>query len=648
MLVDSIFLLFLFAMSYWAGIKILHVISEKELDLVASIALALPLALGILGTVIGICGTLGLFESGIIITALIGLFLLGRVLFSNKNNIICLASIFRCKPNFSAMVFILLVFSTWLGIHSPVIDGDALCYHLEVAKRMTFQGGLVYDPDLHETAYPLIIESIQSVAIYFATPIATRSISFLFGLSLACSTILLARYFVSLRDSIWAGSMILTLPIINCGMISPLNDVPLASLCVASLASFFFLREKVLLSNRIILSGIYCGLACGVKFPGIVWTVVMTTIIFSEPFYLNMNKESKLKNAIKATLCFLSVVILTGGFWYLRAAVLTGNPVHPYFRDTFGGNGLDEVLAEDRKSVVQHIVNMISAPIVMSLAPNKFDSFSQQIGPLILALLPIGFLIKMPKKWFFYLFISWCEMVLCLSQRQSPRFFLASFASLCAATVAVVFKFISFKASDRIFWKKSLCLILALALILVNLSFNLARVKTSAMILAGLYSKESWLTSHEPTAWLRTWTNLHLPPDATIIGQDHRGFYWPRLYTMEKAHRRRLGIESTNINSDMMITHLRKSGFTHLLMAEPIPLNAVEFDPALSIILAQWLKENKPMIDVILNENDGYQRRYRLFSLEINLVNQFVYPLDHAIEKAGSLKLNQNITTPFE
>jgi len=54
------------------------------------------------------------------------------------------------------------------------------------------------------------------------------------------------------------------------------------------------------------------------------------------------------------------------------------------------------------------------------------------------------------------------------------------------------------------------------------------------------------------------------------------------------------------------------------------------------------------MIDVILNENDGYQRRYRLFSLEINLDNQFVYPLDHAIEKAGSLKLNQNNMTPPE
>ncbi|MFM7593138.1 MAG: hypothetical protein ACKO85_15225 [Isosphaeraceae bacterium] len=645
MLSDSIFLMTLFVMSISTGRKLFFLISDITLDVVTSFALAMPLGLGIFGTLVGVGATLGFFETGLIISALIGLICSVWSLIDFKGDLRPFIKTLMNKPSFTVVVFVFLVFSTWLGIHSPVIDGDALCYHLEVAKRMTFQGGLNFDPDLHETAYPLIIESLQSVAIYLASPIATRSISFLFGLSLACSTILLARSFVSLRNSIWAGSMILTLPIINCGMISPLNDVPLAAICVASLASFVFLEDKVLLYKRNLISAIYCGLACGVKFPGIVWTTVMASMVLCYSMNKVLSKAQNLKNGIKVMTTFCCVVLIIGGFWYMRAAILTGNPVHPYFRDTFGGHGLDEVLSEDRKSVFQHMINIITALVVMSLAPRKFDSFSQQIGPLTLAFLPIGFLMKMPKKWFVFLLISWTEMVLCLIQRQSPRFFLASFAPICAASVAVVFKIRSLKISQNHSWKRGACSLFILILILTTLLFNLARVKTSVVILAGFDYKESWLAGHEPTAWLRNWTDFNLPAGSKLIGQDHRGFYWPRLYTMEKAHRRRLGMDETNINTDMMIAHLKHSGFTHLVMAEPIPLNSVEFDPVLSIILAKWLETNKPVIDVILKENDGYQRRYRIFALQKNTEEQICYPVDEAIEKAGVIDPKQNIKT---
>ena len=38
------------------------------------------------------------------------------------------------------------------------------------------------------------------------------------------------------------------------------------------------------------------------------------------------------------------VALLVGGGWYLRAYLHTGNPVYPFFRHTFGGAGIDDVL----------------------------------------------------------------------------------------------------------------------------------------------------------------------------------------------------------------------------------------------------------------------------------------------------------------
>ena len=107
-----------------------------------------------------------------------------------------------------------------------------------------------------------------------------------------------------------------------------------------------------------------------------------------------------------------------------------------------------------------------------------------------------------------------------------------------------------------------------------------------------------------------------MPENARLIGQDHRGFYWPRPFTMEKAHRRRTGILHKKLAEAQVVGHLAKQGFTHLVMAEPDPIDAVEFDPDLSNYLENWLSSHKPILDRVLHEPDGYNRRYRIYVLE--------------------------------
>ena len=49
----------------------------------------------------------------------------------------------------------------------PVTDGDALCYHLQVPKVFLMRGSVGFEPDLHETVYPLVTELIYTPALEF-------------------------------------------------------------------------------------------------------------------------------------------------------------------------------------------------------------------------------------------------------------------------------------------------------------------------------------------------------------------------------------------------------------------------------------------------------------------------------------------------
>ena len=578
--------------------------------------LALPLGLGLMGLALGLAASFGVYFAGlcaliilVVMSAFVCTFEHWKYRWTYLN--VFKATMIQSQPG---LTWSLLILVAWLGLHAPVTDGDALCYHLEVAKRIAQNGSVTFDPDLHETAYPLLVESLQAAALLLRGPVATRAMSFLFGLSLSASAILLAVPMAGHRNAIWAGVILLTVPIVNCGMIAPLNDVPLAAFCASSLVVLG--QNRLQRGQQVVICGLFCGLACGVKFPGIVWSAVMG-LVLCQPFWKIQFKHSmKIHKLLAWPSLFVAILIASGSFWYVRAAVLTGNPVHPYFKQTFGGHGLDEVLEDARKTPLEHVWNIATAPVRLSLNPSGFDSFSHQIGPIFLATIPLGFLSRMPRYWYHLLAIGWIEMAICLTQRQSPRFYIATLAPWSAAAAVVGAKWCDSGRVMTALKTRSVIIAISGCLILLNLGFNMARVRHSAMILTGFVSPSEFLIQQEPTAKLAKWVDVNLPPGARLVGQDHRGFYWPRSFTMEKAHRRRTGLLRNTNEPEIVISRLLEAGFTHVVMAEPEPMDAVEFDPDLSIALQSWLASHTPLLDETIQEPDGYQRRYRIYQLK--------------------------------
>jgi hypothetical protein len=207
--------------------------------------------------------------------------------------------------------------------------------------------------------------------------------------------------------------------------------------------------------------------------------------------------------------------------------------------------------------------------------------------------------------------IGYAFLVLCLTQRQSMRFVL-----IAVGPMAVGVAWVASRWWDR----KSIPARMLIALLVLGLAFEatiaLGRARHGLKVVLGRESAASFLTRREPTYRVGRWIEGNLPSTARIVGQDHRGYYIPRAYAMELAHRRRTGLGTRGESADTIVAALRRDGFTHVLLCPPQPLDAVEFDPALNRLIASWLEHRSPLYRETIADADGVVRRYAIYDLD--------------------------------
>jgi hypothetical protein len=302
--------------------------------------------------------------------------------------------------------------------------------------------------------------------------------------------------------------------------------------------------------------------------------------------------------------------LAVGGWWYLRAYLHTGNPVFPFFRHAFGGAGLDEVLDPIKRPMAITFWNLLLSLGSLTLQPDRFDSFSHQFGPIFLLFLPAALLERPPKRVLGLAALGYVFLMVCMTQRQSMRFVLIALGPFSVPVACGLGAW-----CDRRTLPARLMVVMLLGALGLEAGLATARGRHLLSVLAGRESSEALLSRREPTYVVGRWAGRHLPATARLIGQDHRGFYIPRPYTMELAHRRRTGLGRRGESAEEIVARLRRSGFTHLMLCPPVPETAVEFDPTLGRLLDPWLVERAPMYREDLTDGDGVLRRYAIYDL---------------------------------
>jgi hypothetical protein len=246
----------------------------------------------------------------------------------------------------------------------------------------------------------------------------------------------------------------------------------------------------------------------------------------------------------------------------------------------------------------------------LTLQPDRFDSFAHQLGPVFLLFLPALLIERPPRRVLAIVALGYAFLMICLTQRQSMRFVLIAVGPLALGVAWLARQWCERRGLPN----RILVATLLLALCL-EASLAVARARHGLPVILGREDSASYLERREPTYRVGRWMAAHLPESAQVVGQEHRGYYFPRPYTMELAHRRRTGLGRGGESAEAMVDHLERAGFTHLLLCPPVPQTAVEFDPALGRLLAPWLARRSPMFHEDIADADGVIRRYAIYEL---------------------------------
>ncbi|GJM40885.1 MAG: hypothetical protein DHS20C20_11670 [Ardenticatenaceae bacterium] len=468
----------------------------------------------------------------------------------------------------------------------PPTDWDGLFYHLKGPKLYLEAGRIVGGIDIPHLSFPALFEMLFTLAMGLRGDVAAKLLHFSFIPWLIALVYLIStRFFAtestesieileessfssvsSVANQGWTAVLILiSMPmVLNLGT-QAYNDLPLAFYQVAALVALLRWRQAEQ-SGWLILSGIFAGLAMGLKYTSFVTPLLLAGFVIWHFWQKDFravagvptvppsgtakqsaatNTTARLAKAIRPLLTLTAATTLVALPWYIKNWAFTGNPVYPF---VFGGQFWDDFRAGAYAGTGTGLgfdpIALLRLPHDLILGLNDASQDGQP-GPLFLIFLP-AVLVYAFAKWkkdggverpfnlllIFVLaqYIFWVWGVIFSAGLWQSRLLLPAFVAL-SPIIAWIFNDLARWDHPQFSLRRfvRLVIILALAFNLVGQLLNwLPGVPLTYV--AGSSSRDEilthWLGSHYPAMQA---VNEQTPPDAVI-----RFLYEPRSYYCDR------------------------------------------------------------------------------------------------------------------
>jgi len=258
----------------------------------------------------------------------------------------------RVPVHLLAALIVVLVGCIVLLASVPPVDRDALTHHLAVPKLYLKHGGMVEIPSVPFSYYPMNLDLLYIIPLYFANDIVPKYIHFVFALLTAW---LIYGYMrLRLEKPLWGllgAFMFLSLPVIVKLSVSVYVDLGLIFFSTASLLQLLKWTANGYRARHLVLSGVFCGLALGTKYNALISLLLLASLV--PILYLRGAKGQSLKPALlgrtqpdrgssgrglRSILCavlFVMAALLAYSPWMIRNVLWTGNPLHPLYQGVF-------------------------------------------------------------------------------------------------------------------------------------------------------------------------------------------------------------------------------------------------------------------------------------------------------------------------
>jgi hypothetical protein len=268
--------------------------------------------------------------------------------------------------------------------------------------------------------------------------------------------------------------------------------------------------------------------------------------------------------------------IIAGAYWYARAFALTGNPLHPLFREFFGQPPIAEY-AVRTFGMGRGIVDLLLVPWRVTVSPRRFVE-DGDLGVVYLLLAPLALLAIARRRAPAWLAVAFVAVgSLWFFTAQYLRFFVPalSLAALLASAGA-------FTAGRRA--AGAAAALAVAALFVVTTSWTTSGGWYFPLgVSAGIVSRDAFSASHVRGYRVAKAAALSLPRDARIVsvGED-LVYYYDRFFVPTSWYGRRYAVPfrrdlfAARTGADVARL-LAARGYTHLVVVADLPFIGTRF-----------------------------------------------------------------------
>ncbi|MCP3876702.1 MAG: glycosyltransferase family 39 protein [Desulfobacteraceae bacterium] len=242
-------------------------------------------------------------------------------------------------PKYIKIILVGLLLSLILSIiilsYVPPVSRDALIHHLAIPKLYLKHGSIYEIPELKFSYYPMNIDLLYLITLYFGNDIIPKLIHFSFALM---TVWLIFGYLKKRIDTLYAlfGVLLfLSLPVIIKLSITAYVDLGLVLFSTASIFGLLKWVEEDFDIKHLIYSAIWCGLALGTKYNGL---IVLFLLSFFVPFiYLRFVHDKTKRQGMAIGYCaiFIFVSLMVFSPWMIKNYIWTNNPIYPLYDSLF-------------------------------------------------------------------------------------------------------------------------------------------------------------------------------------------------------------------------------------------------------------------------------------------------------------------------
>ena len=530
---------------------------------------------------------------------------------------------------------------------TPPISRDALIHHLAVPKLWLKHGGLFEMPWAEYSYYPMYINLLYFVCLYFKNDIAPKFIHFGFGLGTGWLIYLYLKQKLCRNWALLGMVIFLTAPIVVWLSTSAYIDLGMTFFTTASVLAFVKWHDsKYGQFKWLVISSCCMGIAIGSKYNALIALFILNLILMLS-YVRDTNKQIA---ALKYGIFFFAITVFVALPWYLKNYLQTNNPFYPLFNSFFQSLNhrpvqdiIHNQLVEKTSRISffkmrevmygESFLETLLIPIRMFFQgkDNSYQYFQGALNPILIVFSPFILLSKryVKDKLIFVFFSVFFVIMAYFFTAKQVRYILPVLPFLAIIAIMGIKDLVDKLGEETLFSSfrcdkniRSVVKIVLFVGILSLLVLNFLYLKKRMDIIKplpyvfGQETKKAFLKRHLLHYDAVEYINNNLPIDAKIFTMflGRRGYYLNRAYQNESS----FGMSTIRhmVNSsddeDKILEYIRSMNVTHFLMRTDLVNNFLKDNFS--------IQENKRFMNIVkkywklIYESKGYS----IWDVELN------------------------------